>query len=391
MSAGRGTVLAIASAALHLAFFAIVSALPEPQRVRSLDEGELIEVVHWSDDGAAARPAEPPAGAPTTTASSPAPPPASEPIAKPAIQSARVPKASRPVVAQVPARTDQPTATEAPAAMPPGDAPPSRALALHGLRERSTAQAQVTSPRFSPGALGPRSNEPAPAGPPQAPQPAPADDALPRSLAEAGFSRNRKGEQIYRAPGKQFSAILLPDGRLRFKDHMVTASAQDNFAPRMAGLPELVRKHVQQRELWAHDKALLSRRTFELRLAIAVAFAETQIEHRLKTLYRDLLEIWQVDLPAATRRITVFDRWDECDESMRVKLPGFEGATDTRIDALRKSAGDRARDTITAFVRRQAPKGSADAYTTEELESLNRRRRSKARFAPYDATASAAE
>ena len=69
---------------------------------------------------------------------------------------------------------------------------------------------------------------------------------------------------------------------------------------------------------------------------------------------------------------------------MRVKLPGFEHATDTRIDALRASAGGKARDKITSFIRKQLPKGSADAYPTEELEELNRRRHSKARFAPYD-------
>lgn len=205
---------------------------------------------------------------------------------------------------------------------------------------------------------------------------------MPRSLAEAGFGRNRKGEQVYRAPGGQFSAILLPDGRMRFMDHLVTASPEEGFAPRMAGLPELIRK-AQKRELWAHDKAVLSRRTFELRLAIAVAFAESRIETRLKELYRDLLEIWQAERPAEIRRVTVFERWDECDETMRVKLPGFEDTPDTRIDALRKGAGDRARDTINAFVRRHAPEGSADGYSASELEALNRRRRSKARFAPY--------
>jgi len=394
MPSGRSTVLGIVSVAAHAAVLVVLANLPSPTRVRTIDPGELIEVVQWSGGGAqTAAPArrDDTRAIPQPAATTPPPPdpPAREPDPPPDTTSRPRPPARPPAIPRAPAPAIDPAAPSIGTAPTPpvaGEKPSPHALALHGLRERSTARAQLPSPRASPGIALDRSREhTVPAAPDDAPSRAPVDDGLPRTLADAGFSRNRKGEHVYKEPAGHFTATVAPDGRVHFKDHLVTASKQDGFAPRMAGLPEIIRK-AQRRELWAHDKAKLARRTFDLRLAIAVAFAESQIDRRLKSLYRDLLEIWSApERPAANRRITLFERWDECDESMRVKLPGFEDATDTRIDALRKSAGERARDTITAFVRRQLPKGSTDAYSEPELERLNRHRRSKARFAPYDA------
>jgi hypothetical protein len=48
---------------------------------------------------------------------------------------------------------------------------------------------------------------------------------------------------------------------------------------------------------------------------------------------------------------------------------------------LRAAAAVRA--IIVKFVRERLPAGSADAFTDEELEKLNRGRQSKERFDPY--------
>lgn len=383
MSTGRRTLLGIASLALHVGVIATLAALPTPVEVRPSELGDPIVIVEWNGEVERTEPIA--TKAPTIVEPAPA-------IVEPVPDSKRA--TSRGHARTQRAASPPPVAAATPASPPDvekdpgataGDRPSPHALALQGLREHSTARASVPSPRATPGSLLPRGGEHTVPLPDGSPDGAPGiDDALPRSLADAGFHRNKKGEWVHKVPGGQFTAKIEPDGRIGFKDHLVTANKQDGWAPRMAGLPELVRK-AQKRELWAHEKTKLARRTFDLRLGIAVAFAEKNIDFRIRTLYVDLLELWSAtETPAVERRAKIFERWDECDETMRVKLPGFEDAVDTRIDALRKSAGQRARDKIDAFVRRQLPKGSADAYDDAELERLNRHRHSKARFAPYD-------
>ena len=189
-----------------------------------------------------------------------------------------------------------------------------------------------------------------------------------------------EGNYAYREPAGHFTAKLLPDGRVRFKDHL--------FKPSPIGitLPDLysVVTKAQHHDLWARDKAELMRRTFELRLAIAVAFAKRNIDARIKTMYRELLEVWGAsDRPAVARRKTLFEAWDDCHERMRVTVPGFEDVETTEIDGFRLDAASRARTTIVEFVRKQLPKGSADAFGDAELAQLNRRRKSQAKFSPY--------
>jgi hypothetical protein len=397
----RRTVLGLVSIALHVGLLAVPQLLPTPVRVETLDPGELIEVVQWSGSGeSTARARAPASGSPSSPAvpepevtrpSTPTPAPQAEPpiTERPKSGHARQPSSTpAPALPAEPNPTPSPSLPSEPATSGTSEVPSPHGLALQGLRERSSARAQLPSPRLGPGIAPPRPSEhTVPLPPADVPSGPPGDDAVPRTLADAGFARNKKGDYVYQEPAGHFTATLSADGRVHFKDHLVTASKQTGYAPKMAGLSEIVRK-AQRRELWSHDKAKLARRTFDLRLAIAVTFAETQINHRLKVLYRDLLEIWSAtELAAEKRRLTLFERWDECEERMRVKLPGFEDATDTRIDTLRKGAGERARETITAFVRRQLPAGTADAYGDDELDRLNRSRRSKARFSPYDAPA----
>jgi hypothetical protein len=67
--------------------------------------------------------------------------------------------------------------------------------------------------------------------------------------------------------------------------------------------------------------------------------------------------------PGERRRI-LFEIWDSCAED---------------------SAGDFARATIIAFIRRELPEGSPHAYSREVLAQLNLVRTSRARFEPYGA------
>ena len=168
---------------------------------------------------------------------------------------------------------------------------------------------------------------------------------------------------------------------MRFKDHIGKVTGT---AVKMPDLYSVVTKARKQNELWAHDKAELLRRTYELRLAIAVKFAEHNIETRIKSMYRELLDVWGApDRPALARRKILFERWDDCDERMRVTVPGFEDVEASKLDTVRLDAAARARTTIVDFVRKHLPKGTPDAYGADELAQLNRGRKSTEKFAPY--------
>ena len=66
--------------------------------------------------------------------------------------------------------------------------------------------------------------------------------------------------------------------------------------------------------------------------------------------------------PAAERRRTLFELWDECDGSAQ---------------------GAAARAAVEATARRQFPAGHADAYRADELRAFNRGRPAAQRFDPY--------
>jgi len=76
-----------------------------------------------------------------------------------------------------------------------------------------------------------------------------------------------------------------------------------------------------------------------------------------------LCEVWadQERAPELRRR-TLFELWDECDDT---------------------PLGEEARVTIVEFVREQLPRGSLLAFSVDELQLLNRVRQSVARFEPY--------
>lgn len=389
----RHAVLVVVSLAVHGLAFVLVSSVDAPPLLPDLVGGsesfEPIEVVRWDpSQRAGARPAAPP-----PEANAPAPRPTTDTPGPSAAETETTPRGSRSRDRRDRAAPTDPTprppaAVPAPSeAAPPSDRAGTRAsphaLALSGLRDQATAgKVTLPSPRLSgssAAALGasPGADEGI-GGEPEGDRRR--SDGKPRTLAEAGFARDRRGNYAYREPAGHFTAKLLPDGRVRFKDHIIKAAPGGLKIP---DLYTLVRKG-QKRELWSRDKQLLLERTFELRLAIAVAHAEAQIDRRLAALYRDLLDVWGApDRDARSRRRTLFDRWDDCDERMRVALPGFEDAEVPRIDEVRKGAGTRARESIVAFVRKHLPAGSADAYPADELAELNRGRKSEQRFAPY--------
>ncbi len=275
---------------------------------------------------------------------------------------------------------------ENPASPSPG--PIAAPLALTDLRA-SNAQppAAVTSPRLT----APRHAVSAPASGDPGPVPPP-DDAPQLTTAEDfGFVPNPDGTYTFEDPDPAviFVATLLPDGRVRFRDKL--HPGLDGIAITPVGIAVVLPgyKHIASVvngvELWNRRKRRLLARTRKLRLHMAVDFARRNIDRQLAQLYRDLLAIWTSDGPPPGRRVRIFETWDDCEETLDVRLRGFEKAATSTLDELRRSAGTRARKRVIAFVQRHIPADSVDAYTTAELRSMNARRQSTARFDPYGA------
>lgn len=215
-----------------------------------------------------------------------------------------------------------------------------------------------------------------------------------------GLVRRADGVYLYRDPGHRFSAVIAADGTAWFADRWRKIAWKDRQNGRgLAMPPEGVAAfnpfggiklpqggRVQARRgLDPHGvaKAEFLARTAEFRLRLAIAADRARIEQSLADMPGELLAIWRDPERTATqRRALLFRRWDECDDAI-VSADATTGDGAAQLAALRRDAADRARRAIEAFVRRHAPRGSAEAYAPDELAALNARRHSTAAFAPY--------
>lgn len=120
-----------------------------------------------------------------------------------------------------------------------------------------------------------------------------------------------------------------------------------------------------------------------MRLKRATSFARANISRQLAALQQDLLAIWRSHRPPHRRRILIFERWDECEETIAVDLGDFSDGARSQIDELRANAGTRARAQIIEFIVTLIPEHSDERYTEAELLAMNKRRQSTERFDPY--------
>ncbi len=195
-------------------------------------------------------------------------------------------------------------------------------------------------------------------------RPQPVDGDAIRTPDDAGFVRARGGRWTYRNPEPKaaWTAELLADGRVHFSDPPLTP--------------------CRGKQCWLAQKQRLLDRTWDLRLGMAKGFTRKNIERQLRRINRDLLAIWTSDQPPHTRRALIFERWDECEESLTAELGPLDDAR-SEIDTLRVKAGEQARAAIIEFIRKRVPRDGPDRYTSTELIAMNERRHSTQRFAPY--------
>jgi hypothetical protein len=102
---------------------------------------------------------------------------------------------------------------------------------------------------------------------------------------------------------------------------------------------------------------------------MGTAHREQQLRRTSQLMQRNLDQLWQRVADPTARRAALFELWDETIEAG---------------DELAVEAGRAARTLVIGFIRARLPAGGPDAYTADELAALNRRRQSKAIFAPYE-------
>lgn len=129
--------------------------------------------------------------------------------------------------------------------------------------------------------------------------------------------------------------------------------------------------------------------TFELRLGLAARAERARLGAALTVLEDRLMKVWSD--PAKTlakRRELLFELWDECLDGILPPLGDDVDDLGASLEEARQRAASEGRRRILQFIRAWAPAGSSLAYTDDELRRFNARRRSRERFAPYEAAAS---
>jgi hypothetical protein len=176
----------------------------------------------------------------------------------------------------------------------------------------------------------------------------------------------------YTFEGTGFDATIARDGSVRFDD----AYGSFSLLPfRHDGSPNLwffnaafdltaFMEHVMGNDPYRSERRWFIERTAELRERMAnEAFERLSAQARIK-LRHALQDVWNDPaLTLAQKKQETFEHWDM--------------NADDEVGAL-------GREQVREFVRERCPLGSACAFTAHELSALNRGRKSRALFAPYD-------
>jgi hypothetical protein len=198
-------------------------------------------------------------------------------------------------------------------------------------------------------------------GPPRAPRPfVPSDDPLRDRLGMPA-----DGDGGYREERTTFTAHVGRDGHIKFDDK---ANLQLEGLGGTFDLTDAVMRAMGD-DPYGYEKKRIMERTRETRAGMAVAQRDANLNESLRKLPAYLRRIWaHPTWTAAQKRRVLFALWDEVAE---------EGPP----EVLR--AGEAVRAIIVKFIVAELPEGSAAAFTAEELDQMNRARKSRRPFLPY--------
>lgn len=187
-----------------------------------------------------------------------------------------------------------------------------------------------------------------------------------RGSDEPKLTHKANGTYVYKGQG--FDATIEADGSVRMRDSFARSKPQ--VAARRANNGQWFVSFWETRydfQAWlekkfGNDVYRSERRWFlegtrDLREKLA-------IDHTVRGAHTQLNELWsKPGLSFAERKRRTFQMWDE--------------STDDEYGHVGRSA-------VEEFVRAQCPEGSGRGYTPDELAALNKDRKSKQPFAPYE-------
>jgi len=127
-----------------------------------------------------------------------------------------------------------------------------------------------------------------------------------------------------------------------------------------------MRSHGQ--DPYASQKLKYLDSTRDERVQIGTKYRKQQLEQSSRLMQRNIDALWSRTADPAARKQGLFELWDDCAETG---------------DPALVDGGQAARRMVVGVIRARFPPGSKHAFTAEELAGLNRKRVSKATFAPY--------
>jgi hypothetical protein len=171
------------------------------------------------------------------------------------------------------------------------------------------------------------------------------------------------GGGSYKANKTTFVAKIDPDGKAHLQDKanlqrrgLGASFDVSDWAMRSAGI-----------DPYAREKLSFLDRTRDQRVAIGREHRREVLSRSAHIMQRNIDRLWASAPDLRARKQGLFELWDECAETGGKEL--IAGGADAR-----KALADFVKIKLTG----------AAAYTADELVRLNRQRRSKATFAPYD-------
>ena len=196
-----------------------------------------------------------------------------------------------------------------------------------------------------------------------------------RRRAATGVARKQPdgirptGEGTYEVRHEDAVAHIAHDGSITFEDPTVIEQAA-KIAVGLARINPIPLIHAASGEdSAAGAKLKILKKTESLRASMRDRAERENLGFALRALRPRLREIWgDNDRSVADRRRSLFAAWDECAE---------EGPAEV------VRAGQAAREIVLAFIAKTIPADHPDAFTSEEIEALNRERASRGRFEPY--------
>jgi len=183
-----------------------------------------------------------------------------------------------------------------------------------------------------------------------------------KPVAEDRFPLNKVGRDEYVYKGPQFSAHINPDGTVSFDDKIIrdfkgTSGSFD--------ITDLIMKSKNE-DPYRHEKKRFMEATDKLRGEIAARDRAEKLRSSLASLPANLDSVW------GDRRRSA--------KSRRSELCAIWSDVSTSDDDM-GNAGAAARRIVEAYIRRNLPEGSDEAYPEEEMATCSRR--AKSRFSPY--------